>query len=136
MTGVVACLLSYPLLLYARRKPAQILGFTLTLVGSGAYIYISEPVYQYILLFLIKFGISTTFILIYCFTTELYPTEIRGLAFGLANTFGRLSTIISALMVTVEASDFMWINVGMSFLVILCTFALPETKGVELTDKI
>jgi MFS family permease len=84
----------------------------------------------------LKFGIALTFILIYCFTTELYPTQIRGLAFGLANTFGRLATIISALMVAVPASLFMWLNVGLSILIILCTFLLPETKGIELTDKI
>ena len=91
---------------------------------------------KYFLLFLIKFGIALTFILIYCFTTELYPTQIRGLAFGLANTFGRLATILSALMVNVEASVFMWMNVGQSLIIILVTFALPETKGLVLLDKI
>lgn len=77
-----------------------------------------------------------TFILIYCFTAELYPTEIRGLAFGLANTFGRLATVMSALMVAVDSSVFMWMNVGECILIILCTFILPETKGMTLMDKI
>lgn len=66
----------------------------------------------------------------------MYPTEIRGLAFGLANTFGRLATIMSALMVNVEASVFMWMNVGQSLLIIFLTCFLPETKGVQLEDKI
>lgn len=39
-------------------------------------------------------------------------------------------------MVTVEASVFMWINVGQSLLIIICTFILSETKGIELADKI
>jgi uncharacterized membrane-anchored protein YitT (DUF2179 family) len=91
---------------------------------------------QYFLIFCIKFGISLTFILIYCFTTELYPTQIRGLAFGLANTFGRLATVVSALLVNVPSSFFMWLNVGQSLMIILLTFFLPETKGVKLIDKI
>lgn len=107
------------------------------MVASAAYVYADGHVaLQYFLLFLIKFGIALTFILIYCFTTELYPTQIRGLAFGLANTFGRLATILSALMVGVPASIFMWMNVGQSLLIIIFTFVLPETKGVELLDKI
>eukprot|EP00347_Sterkiella_histriomuscorum_P003320 403364737 len=136
LTGFLACYLSYPVLLYSKRKPAQIIGFTITMFASGIYVFVESEGLQYFLLFLIKFGITLTFILIYCFTTELYPTEIRGLAFGLANTFGRLATIISALMVTVDAEVFMWINVGQSLLIIICTFGLSETKGLELADKI
>lgn len=135
VTGFFACFLSYPVLLYAKRKPAQILGFTLTAIASAAYNFADNEGLQYFLLFCIKFGIALTFILIYCFTTELYPTQIRGLAFGLANTFGRLATIMSALMVNVDASVFMWMNVGQSLLIIVLTFALPETKGLELVDK-
>lgn len=82
------------------------------MVASGAYVFVENVAIQYFLLFCIKFGIALTFILIYCFTTELYPTQIRGLAFGLANTFGRLATILSSLMVNVPASIFMWMNVG------------------------
>ena len=112
------------------------MGFILTLLGSLAYVFVRIEAVQYFLLFCIKFGISLTFILIYCFTTELYPTEIRGLAFGLANTFGRLATVISAVMVNVDPSVFMWLNVGQSLLIIILTFLLPETKGVQLEDKI
>lgn len=85
---------------------------------------------------MIKLGISLTFILIYCFTTELYPTQIRGLAFGLANTFGRLGLLVASSIVTVNGSVFLWMNVAESAFIILCTFLLPETKGVELIDLI
>jgi hypothetical protein len=39
VTGFFACLMSYPALLYAKRKPAQIMGFVLTLVSSLAYVF-------------------------------------------------------------------------------------------------
>lgn len=39
-------------------------------------------------------------------------------------------------MVTVPADVFMWINVGSSIFIIVCTFFLPETKGKKLIDKI
>lgn len=108
----------------------------LTLAGCFFYVFTTNLGIQYFLLFCIKFGISWTFILIYSFTTELYPTQIRGLAFGLANTFGRLASVISALLVNVPSYYFMWLNVGQSLLIILLTFFLPETKGVNLLDKI
>jgi OCT family organic cation transporter-like MFS transporter 4/5 len=102
VTGFFACFLSYPVLLYAKRKPAQILGFSLTMIASLIYIFVSGVAIKYFLLFFIKFGIALTFILIYCFTTELYPTQIRGLAFGMANTFGRLATLVASSIVTVD----------------------------------
>ena len=135
-TGFGACLISYLILLYAKRKPAQIIGFSVTLLASMGYVFADRIILQYALLCWIKFGISLTFILIYCFTTELYPTQIRGLAFGLANTFGRMATILSSLMVGVDATFFMWLNVGQSALIILLTVFLPETKGRQLQDKI
>lgn len=73
-TGFIACLLSYPVLLYAKRKPAQIIGFSMTMVASIVYVWVDNTGLKYALLFCIKFGIALTFILIYCFTTELYPT--------------------------------------------------------------
>ena len=38
-TAFGACLISYPILLYAKRKPAQIIGFSLTLLASMAYVF-------------------------------------------------------------------------------------------------
>lgn len=77
-----------------------------------------------------------SFCLIYVITTETYPTQVRGIAFGLANTFGRFGTICASLMTETSPEVFMWISAGLSVTIILCTFWLKETKGVELRDKI
>lgn len=135
-TAFFACFLCYPILLYAKRKPAQIIGFSLTLIVSLLYVLIDNEVVRYILISVMRFGICLTFILIYCFTTELYPTQIRGLAFGIANTFGRLATIFASAISSLESNIFMWMNVVESIIIVALTFFLPETKGVELKDKI
>jgi hypothetical protein len=44
VTGFFACFMSYPVLLYAKRKPAQIGGFALTMFASGIYVYIDGHV--------------------------------------------------------------------------------------------
>ena len=44
-------------------------------------------------LFLGKFGASASFSIVYLYTAELYPTEIRGLAVGLCSTFARIGGI-------------------------------------------
>lgn len=106
------------------------------MVASAVYMFVEQIAIKYFLLFCIKFGIALTFILIYCFTTELYPTQIRGLAFGLANTFGRLATLVASSIVTVDDRVFLLMNIVECLIIIALTFFLPETKGVHLTDKI
>jgi len=73
-TAFFACFLCYPVLLYAKRKPAQIIGFSLTMIASFLYVWTDLLTLKYILIGIMRFGICLTFILIYCFTTELYPT--------------------------------------------------------------
>jgi MFS family permease len=84
----------------------------------------------------IKFGTAISFCIVYVLTTELYPTEIRGLAFGLSNTFGRIGTIFATMMTETSPRIYFLINTGLSISVILVTFFLKETKGIELLDKI
>jgi hypothetical protein len=58
------------------------------------------------------------------------------LAFGLANTFGRVATIVASSMVTVDSVVYLWMNVAGSLFIIILTLYLPETKGLELKDMI
>lgn len=111
ITQFGACLLSIPVVIYFKRKPTQIIAFSMVLIGSLGYIFAEDMVGRYILLMIIKFGIALSFIMIYMLTTEIYPTEIRGLAFGITNVFGRLGTVVAASLVGVGATVFMWMNV-------------------------
>jgi MFS family permease len=90
--------MAYPIILYMKRRHAQILAFTLSGIGSVIYNYMTSVIWRYVFIFVVKFGIAISFIIVYVLTTELYPTEIRGLAFGLSNTFGRVGTIFATLM--------------------------------------
>ena len=42
-----------------------------------------------------KFGASASFSIIYMYTAELYPTEIRGTAMGLCSVLGRVGSILA-----------------------------------------
>ena len=42
-----------------------------------------------------KFGASASFSIIYMYTAELYPTEIRGTALGLCSVLGRVGSILA-----------------------------------------
>jgi len=84
----------------------------------------------------LKFGSASAFCIVYVLTTELYPTEIRGLAFGLSNTFGRIGSIVATIMTEFDPTVYLTINFLLSIACIILSLLLKETKGVELQDKI
>lgn len=79
-----------------------------------------------------KFGISSAFCIVYVLTTELYPTEIRGLAFGLSNTFGRAGSILATIMTEYDPNVYLTINFLLAITCIALSLLLKETKGLEL----
>lgn len=135
-TGFLACYLSYPVIMFTKRKPSQIIGFTLTLLSSFFYMFFENIYILYVLIMLMRFGITLTFNVAYMITTEMYPTQIRGLAFGIANLFGRIGTMVAAGIIELPSWVFMSMNIVECLVIIIFTFFLPETKGIELSDKI
>ena len=56
------------------------------------------------LLSLGKFGASASFSIIYMYTAELYPTEIRGTAMGLCSVLGRVGSIAAPQVINNQSS--------------------------------
>ncbi len=81
------------------------------------------------------------FTLLNAYTTELFPTELRGDAFAWANNLlGRIGYIAAPAIVGLAASRFGWGNavsftaVFVVIALILILLLLPETSGRELED--
>ena len=66
------------------------------------------------------------------YTAELYPTELRGSAVGLASTFGRLGGIIAPLLAGIEGLLPYVIMGGSALAGGLLAIFLPETLGTTL----
>ncbi|XP_030828463.1 organic cation transporter protein [Strongylocentrotus purpuratus] len=84
-----------------------------------------------------KFGISGSFGIVYLYTAELYPTNIRTIAVGTCSMFSRVATMLAPFILTL---DKLWAPLPLvifgSLAVIagFLAFFLPETRGFALPE--
>lgn len=64
-------------------------------INSAFYIIITDAVMSTLVLYLLaKSAISATFLIIYPFAGELYPTQMRGVGIGTSSYIGGLGLIV------------------------------------------
>jgi len=120
------------------RKNSMIIGFTgagiacLFCIANETYISVSSG--------LLKFFINTSLGIISVYTSEIYPTNVRGVALGFGNSITRLGGILTPFICeSVESlisKGPFWLFIFGSLSGIIACMALPyETMGMML-DKI
>jgi len=86
-----------------------------------------------------KFGASASFAIVFVYTAELFPTEIRSTAVGASSLCGRIGGIIApqiAMLNTVWTPLPLLVMGAGSFVGGLLVFVfLPETLGKKLPDS-
>ncbi|CAG5106233.1 Oidioi.mRNA.OKI2018_I69.chr1.g2750.t1.cds [Oikopleura dioica] len=86
-----------------------------------------------------KFGVTGTFACIYIHTSELFPTEVRGIGVGFASAGGRIGGIFAPLVLQF-GNKLSWLPFfifGCFGLVqVITCFLLPETLGQEMLGSI
>ncbi|XP_067661286.1 solute carrier family 22 member 15-like [Haliotis asinina] len=84
-----------------------------------------------------RLGVASAWACHLVFASETYPTVIRNLGYGAANTAARVGSIVSPYIFTMGGDDLMppFLIVGISmFLCTLLSLAMKETMGVPLED--
>lgn len=80
---------------------------------------------------------SMTFNVIYVYTSELYPTEIRNMAFGLGTAGAKVGAIVAPFVATLSPHWIPSIIFATLPVIAACIcFVLPETKGKKLQDHL
>ena len=64
-----------------------------------------------------KFGAAACFAIIYQYTAELYPTQIRTTAVGSSSMAGRFGSIIAPIIVVIEPSSIPLVIMGAAALI-------------------
>lgn len=86
-----------------------------------------------------KSAITGSFSILFLYTPELYPTNLRNAGIGFSSAFSRLGAIISPFAGTL-AEEIPWapgtIFSAMCFIVTLIILYVPETRGVELPQTL
>ncbi|XP_074660701.1 organic cation/carnitine transporter 2-like [Tubulanus polymorphus] len=138
-------LVTHFMLIRFGRRPTMILAYSLTGVLLVAANLIPEKYGSVDLVPLLttlntlgKFFSTAAFNSIFIHTTEIFPTNFRNRAFGIASTCARIGSMVAPL--TLYASDDAKIPGlifgGVGFLAALLVLPLPETKGVPMPQKI
>jgi len=121
------------------RRHGALLVFGLTAFGvAGAYSFESRSALT-VCLALSVFGATGVLPVLSSFNTELFPTALRGEAYGWANNgIGRIGHVLSPAVLGVAAESFGWGPAVASTAIfpiaaaVLIFFLLPETAGREL----
>ncbi len=144
----IAAVTSMPLVFYSGklldqigRKPGAVVIFAAGVLGVvGSYGLHDRWALTAALAFAI-FGVSGVLPVLNAFTTELFPTELRGSAFAWSNNLlGRIGYVAGPAIVGVAATDFGWgpavqvTAIGPIIAVILILLWLPETGSKELEE--
>lgn len=123
-----------------RKKSAVIIFVATALSAVGAYTT-THPTLLFVSVVGAIFGASAVLPVLNAFSTELFPTHLRGSAFAWSNNLlGRIGYVLAPTMVGVAAGTFGWgpsvavTAVGPFAAMILILLWLPETRGKDLDE--
>ena len=89
--------------------------------------------------FVAKFGAALAFSSVYVWTAELFPTDVRTVAFGLCNVIARVGGILAPVVVQLSSITAMLPSLifgALSLTGAVICLTLPETKGTPLHDTL
>ena len=114
----------------------SIVSFAISGVACIVYPFISSHlVLGYFCVMFGKLGVGSAFQLVMLWTTEIFPTRVRGTAFGFCNIFGRIGGIVAPQISSLIPNYFMLLFGMISVLCCLISFFVKETHGIELEDN-
>jgi MFS family permease len=116
------------------RKPTILISF---LIGSscGLSLIVSNTILNCVILFVSCIGVAAAFNILYIYSTELYPTNVKSLAVSVFFVFSRLAATIVPYMLTVFPNVTLLICVS-SIIAAFVMVKLPETLGSQIGDEI
>ncbi|XP_053604363.1 organic cation transporter protein-like [Plodia interpunctella] len=125
--------------LYLKRKVSVVTSFSVAAVSLLVFIFIPSNMESLTLTFAIigLIGAYTSFVQVYLFTSEVFPTVIRNTALGFASMFGRFGGFIAPFVVNLGIE---WVSIlifsGVAFAAASLCYLLPETKDIILLNSI
>ncbi|XP_062525995.1 organic cation transporter protein [Bombyx mori] len=120
------------------RRSSSAISLLITAIAMGLLIFVPADTWYSILLGVIAVAAScVTFSIQFTFVTELYPTSMRSMGFGLSAGATKLGAMMAPF---VASSKPFWmaplIFCILPIIAIVFTLILPETKGKKLKDTL
>lgn len=118
------------------RKKSILLTWGCATVGCLVYDFVRNyPAAAYAAVTVARFGSVGCFALIFLITSETFPTELRGLIFGISNATARFGGL-AAPLISSYLYHFMLVLGSLSLLSFLAALILRETKGQKMEDAL
>ena len=86
-----------------------------------------------------KFSASVVFLIVYLYTAEIYPTQVRGMGLALTGTMARVGGFIAPYIAGLGVTDpsLPFLVFGISAIIGgLASVLLPETRGAKLPETV
>lgn len=102
-------------------------------------VYLDIPWLKLIFFLLGKFSITVAFTVVYIYTTEMFPTNLRHSLLGCCAMCGRVGSIVAPqtpLLAQYYSSMPLLLMAGCAFLSGFLVLRLPETLNTKLPDTI
>jgi len=128
----------YLAFIYGRRRMI-LYSFSFSVIGLFGFIIITlfSKIIGLMFLFLACLGIASAFNLLYIYSSELYPTNIKGLAINILSLTNRLiSCIVPTFIAYFNGSSFICILGVLSVFGFLITLQLPESMDFNPGNEV
>ncbi|XP_038213938.1 organic cation transporter protein-like [Zerene cesonia] len=125
--------------LYLKRKTSVITSFSVAAISLLLFIVIprSLETVTRVLAIIGMIGAYTSFVQIYLYSSEIFPTVIRNSAMGFASVFARFGGFIAPFVVNIGVE---WVSILIFSVLAMCAASLciflPETKETVLLNTI
>jgi MFS family permease len=119
------------------RKNVIMYAFLLSMIGSFGFSFVKIFYIDYVFLFLASIGIASAFNVLYIYSTESYPTNIKGLTIGILSLLNRLAASIvpSILVITSQVIPIVGILSFVAYFIMLTMEeSLYHDPGDELEE--
>lgn len=127
ISGIAACKIG--------RKRASLVSFLIAAISCLLFSYFKTGFIQYIILFMSAIGIASGFNILYIYTPELFPTNIKSLAISLFSIFNRAAGGIIPILLT-YTTNIIFIIFILSTGAVFIIWTMPESMGYDSGDEI
>ncbi|XP_072932788.1 organic cation transporter-like protein [Epargyreus clarus] len=125
--------------LYLKRKLSVIISFSVAAISLLVFIIIPSNMENATLAFAFigQLGAYTSFVQVYLYCSEIFPTMVRNSAMGFASVFARFGGFIAPFVVNIGIE---WASItifsALAFCAALLCLMLPETKDTVLLNTV
>ena len=133
---LIAAFAAFPLVHYADRRLSSSLCLTMVSASFLGSYYGPSVMMRQTFVQIGQFVNSILYNIMFVYSAEIYPTVIRSIGLGLLGGVSRITAMLPPLLLPFMMEGEAFLVLGLlAFIAGVLVWLLPETKGVEMTNR-